>query len=161
MKKRVKLFTTIASLCLAVALMAFGVYAATNVHTDIASNIHYTSTGIDGTWAIEVTAVGGTVTNPTSLTNSSIEITAYDTDCVVTYTITFTPVENSTSKYELSISDLSCGTGVTGTAAAAVPQNTAGQAQTIVQTVTYTAEGWSDLSDNNAAVSFTVTATAK
>ena len=41
--KKVKLFTTIASLCLAVALMAFGVYAATNVKFTISNNVSYTA----------------------------------------------------------------------------------------------------------------------
>ena len=42
MKKKVKLFTTIASLCLAVALMAFGVYAATSVSFTISSKVSFT-----------------------------------------------------------------------------------------------------------------------
>ena len=41
MKKRVKLLTTIASLCLAVALMAFGVYAASNPSVTISSNVSF------------------------------------------------------------------------------------------------------------------------
>lgn len=41
MKKKVKLFTTIASLCLAVALMAFGVYAAQNVTVDITGSVTF------------------------------------------------------------------------------------------------------------------------
>ena len=42
MKKKVKLFTTIASLCLAVALMAFGVYAATTLQYTITNQVTYT-----------------------------------------------------------------------------------------------------------------------
>ena len=45
MKKRVKLITTIASLCLAVALMAFGVYAATNSNFGVTSKVSYTVSG--------------------------------------------------------------------------------------------------------------------
>ena len=41
MKKKVKLFTTIASLCLAVALMAFGVYAATKVTYNVSGTVKY------------------------------------------------------------------------------------------------------------------------
>ena len=41
MKKRVKLFTTIASLCMAVALMAFGVYAAKNTTVTVNSTVQY------------------------------------------------------------------------------------------------------------------------
>ncbi len=43
MKKKVKLFTTIASLCLAVALMAFGVYAATQVNVTISGSVAFTA----------------------------------------------------------------------------------------------------------------------
>ena len=46
MKKRVKLFTTIASLCLAVALMAFGVYAATQATFGITSNVSFTALNV-------------------------------------------------------------------------------------------------------------------
>ena len=42
MKKKIKLFTTIASLCLAVALMAFGVYAATQVTYNVNGTVQYT-----------------------------------------------------------------------------------------------------------------------
>ena len=41
MKKKIKIFSTIASLCLAVALMAFGVYAATNVSYNVTSTITF------------------------------------------------------------------------------------------------------------------------
>ena len=41
MKKKFKLITTIASLCLAVALMAFGVYAATSVKYDVTTNVTF------------------------------------------------------------------------------------------------------------------------
>lgn len=41
MKKKFKLITTIASLCLAVALMAFGVYAAINVNYTVTTNVSY------------------------------------------------------------------------------------------------------------------------
>ncbi|MBQ3494114.1 MAG: hypothetical protein IJA69_01725 [Clostridia bacterium] len=41
MKKRVKLFATIASLCLAISLMAFGVYAAATVTYNINGTVSY------------------------------------------------------------------------------------------------------------------------
>ena len=47
MKKKVKLFTTIASLCLAVALMAFGVYAATTVTATVSGKITFVATDVD------------------------------------------------------------------------------------------------------------------
>lgn len=50
--KKFKLFTTIASLCLAVALMAFGVYAATSASIGVTSSITFSADG----------QVGGTLT---------------------------------------------------------------------------------------------------
>lgn len=46
MKKRAKIITTVASLCLAVALMAFGVYAATQVTLSITSEVSFTVTDV-------------------------------------------------------------------------------------------------------------------
>lgn len=43
MKKKIKLFSTIASLCLAVALMAFGVWAANNPTFTVNSNVSFTA----------------------------------------------------------------------------------------------------------------------
>ena len=54
MKKKVKLFTTIASLCLAVALMAFGVYAATQVTFGVSGTIQFNATALTGTWEYEI-----------------------------------------------------------------------------------------------------------
>ena len=45
MKKRIKLFSTIASLCLAVALMAFGVYAAGTSNLSLTSTVSYVVSG--------------------------------------------------------------------------------------------------------------------
>lgn len=55
MKKKVKLFSTIASLCLAVALMAFGVWAASNANFGVSSKVIYTVTGqVNMEYTIEV-----------------------------------------------------------------------------------------------------------
>ena len=46
MKRRIKVFSAIASLCLAVALMAFGVYAAAQVTYTINGTVNYTATDV-------------------------------------------------------------------------------------------------------------------
>lgn len=60
MKKRVKLLTTIASLCLAVALMAFGVYAAGNpANFATNSTVSFTATtDVFGTFTASVSKTG-------------------------------------------------------------------------------------------------------
>mgnify|MGYP003457385742 CR=1 FL=1 len=60
MKKRVKLSTTIASLCLAVALMAFGVYAAVQTSFTINSTISFTSTDVALSWTLQMTGTQNT-----------------------------------------------------------------------------------------------------
>ena len=72
MKKRFKLFATIASLCLAVALMAFGVYAATSISLTVSGNVGFTASGINGSWAFKsATVTGGTFEGgKTTLTSS-------------------------------------------------------------------------------------------
>ena len=56
MKKRVKLLTTIASLCLAVALMAFGVYAASSSTMVITSQVAFGGAQVAVTWGWQVEA---------------------------------------------------------------------------------------------------------
>lgn len=46
MRRRFKLFATIASLCLAIGLMAFGVYAATTVTYTVNGSVTYTMTDV-------------------------------------------------------------------------------------------------------------------
>lgn len=60
MKKKIKLFSTIASLCLAVALMAFGVWAATEVDFKTTSKVTFTAaTDVYGLYEAKV-ALNGT-----------------------------------------------------------------------------------------------------
>lgn len=57
--KKFKLFSTIASLCLAVALMAFGVYAATQVSVSISSTIKFnTKDNVVGTLTVKSYNIG-------------------------------------------------------------------------------------------------------
>ncbi len=57
MKKRIKLFSTIASLCLAVALMAFGVYAAGTSNLSLTSTVSYVVSGnVNVKFDVSVTA---------------------------------------------------------------------------------------------------------
>ena len=46
MKRKIKVFSAIASLCLAVALMAFGVYAATQVTYTLSGSVTYTTNDV-------------------------------------------------------------------------------------------------------------------
>ena len=77
MKKRVKLITTIASLCLAVALMAFGVYAG-SLTASVSGSINYTATGVDGDWTWTATTNVGTFAGTGETTITSAQYAALD-----------------------------------------------------------------------------------
>ena len=68
MKKRVKLLTTIASLCLAVALMAFGVYAAQTSTLTVSSSVSFTSQ-VAVTWTLATEGGAGDNTHLTGTTD--------------------------------------------------------------------------------------------
>ena len=67
MKKKFKLFATVASLCLAIALMGFGVYAASTVTVTVTSNVSFSASAhvratIEGTETAQNTSF--TADNP-------------------------------------------------------------------------------------------------
>ena len=91
MKKKIKIFSTIASLCLAVALMAFGVYAATQITLTTTSTIKFAATEIQGYWSLQV--VGGDHTAYNTLTKiDSTEATAEDNRVPVGDTVAIDPI---------------------------------------------------------------------
>ena len=76
MKRKVKLFTSIASLCLAVALMAFGVYAATSATYHVTSNVTYASQ-VAVTWTGQYTILNeATVTDEDVVAVNGTEATS-------------------------------------------------------------------------------------
>ena len=54
MKRKFKLFATVASLCLSVALMAFGVYAASTVTYTVTGSVTFASQ-VNCTWSVSAT----------------------------------------------------------------------------------------------------------
>ena len=101
MKKRVKLLTTIASLCLAVALMAFGVYAATSLQGKVSSTLTFTSSEIDGTWTLVSTSGAAESKTGVTLTKDATEVALnYSKDTpTASYTITFENTGNVNTAY--------------------------------------------------------------
>ena len=125
MKKRFKLITTIASLCLAVALMAFGVYAATNASFTVTSTINFSTSGdLVGTATVEAFLAydnEGTITKVddtadatgTSTVNyegaTDVELTTplavTSTNCYVIYEVTYERASETTSHASITISN--------------------------------------------------------
>ena len=72
MKRKFKLFATVASLCLSVALMAFGVYAATQASYRVTSTVSFAAQ-VTGTWSHKVeSAAFATVEGDHTLVGSEI-----------------------------------------------------------------------------------------
>ena len=108
--KKVKLFTTIASLCLAVALMAFGVYAATSVTATVNGSISFVATDVNVSlvsieWYAENVADGGSVSAKKTLTAGGngeytipeLTVTSLDAEAVIHI---FCTVKNDSNQNE-------------------------------------------------------------
>ena len=142
MKKRVKLLTTIASLCLAVALMAFGVYAAANVTFTTTSTVSFTATtDVFGTFEANVKKTGSadaldtieatrantagsswsntTVTGAGEALGENLKLEAVNDEYVFTYKFT------NTSPYAVKYT-------ITTTVTADVPTATTADAETVL-----------------------------
>lgn len=61
MKRKFKLFTSIASLCLAVALMAFGVYAATAPTLNVTGSVSFSASNVYATVKVEKHEAAATI----------------------------------------------------------------------------------------------------
>ncbi len=80
MKRKFKLFATVASLCLSVALMAFGVYAATQVTYTVSGNVSFTA-HVDAKFTAGIyTATGGAQGNLWDTTGYTNEYDPKPTD---------------------------------------------------------------------------------
>lgn len=92
MKKKVKLFATIASLCLAVCLMAFGVWAASTATLGVSSSVSYTVSG-NVHVAFDVMVEYTSTENHVSYTAASGSTATAETGKNTWETITQTPSE--------------------------------------------------------------------
>ena len=75
MKRKFKLFATLASLCLSVALMAFGVYAATNVTYNVTSTVSFAAQ-VAGQFGYSISG-GGIAETSTNQTRESLDDANY------------------------------------------------------------------------------------
>lgn len=96
MKKKVKLFTTIASLCLAVALMAFGVYAAETATATINGSVTFTASAhVNATVKVTSTKSNFTSTKLKEVTDQVV----YDT------TANLAEASNASGQFDLGTAD--------------------------------------------------------
>ena len=170
MKKRVKLLTTIASLCLAVALMAFGVYAANSVNLTASGKVTFTSTDISGAWSLAVAVENGTPNAPTATitgetaTIPNVLITDISQECVITLTATFTNSSTTGATLAAPTINAADGTGYTfsGALVSEASQLTveAGNGETGVVVVKLTLKVTDLTQSNTAGVDYSVAFTA-
>lgn len=163
MKKGFKIATTVASLCLAVALLAFGVYAATSSTLTINSTVSFTSQDVQVLWGWAVE--GGSLTTANSDTYQTTAEGTVDDREVSLGTVSFVTNKGDagkTIKYTITCTN-------TGAKAVAVTAPTAGLfAGDTNLTIAYTTNGagttWTDVTlDADAAktVTYEVTLTLK
>lgn len=81
-KRKVKLFASIASLAMVVAVMGVGVWAATQQSVAISSTVGFQATGIEGTVALQAT---GTSVNTAKIGEQDIKTTAQN---IATFALT-------------------------------------------------------------------------
>lgn len=87
MKRKFKLITSVASLCLAVALMAFGVYAAATPSVTVTGSVSFGATNVLASYKVEQHAAAATLGAYTEKANGSFTTTTSDTDGAVAVTL--------------------------------------------------------------------------
>ena len=150
MKKKVKLITTFASLGLALALMVFGVYAATKVTLTTTSQVSFEAAAgvfVDAEWKVEGATEGTkTATYSTAATEVGDDsetltlgaVTFSEANDTITYTLTITNQADAEYKFNVTLTDNSDeipdGVAVTRTATSA---KTATNVETYTYVITY------------------------
>ncbi len=108
MKRKFKLFATVASLCLSVALMAFGVYAASTVTYTVSGSVSF-SAQVACTWDVKVT-YGDKTTSATE--EGDTQLIASATDATATKTVALGAValgtDTVTTKNNIVIYTITC-----------------------------------------------------
>ncbi len=94
MKRKFKLFATVASLCLSVALMAFGVYAASTVTYSVSGTVSFEAQ-VACTWNVTVT-YGDKTTSATTKTEEERKLVANATDATASKDVALGPVSLGT-----------------------------------------------------------------
>lgn len=162
MKKGFKIATTVASLCLAVALLAFGVYAATSSTLTINSTVSFTSQDVQVLWEWSVEGGSLSATNSDSY-QTTAEGTVDDKE-VSLGTVNFVTTSEAGKQITYTIKCTN-----TGAKSVAVTAPTAGLfAGDPNLTITYTTNGagttWTDVTLDTAtakSVTYVVTLTLK
>ncbi len=150
MKKGFKLITTISALCLSVALLAFGVYAATSSTLTINSTVTFTSQDVQVLWEWSVS--GGSLTSATTGDYQTTAEGTVDDESVNLGSINFVTTSGDAGKiitYTISCTN-------TGAKSVRVTAPTAGLfAGDPNLTITYTTNGtgttWTDVTLDTAS----------
>lgn len=145
MKRKFKLLTSVASLCVAVALMAFGVYAAATPEVKLSGTVSFTANNViadvivkvDGTehQTVELTAGSPDVNNVNAIT---ISLDEAKLESVITIYVTSKQADPIT----VAVTDNSAGDtedGLTYAPTAGATTVAAGASETLVHTGTFTA----------------------
>lgn len=107
MKRKFKLITSVASLCLAVALMAFGVYAATAPSVTVNGSVSFAASNVLASYKVEEHAAATEIAEASYTVNKegSFTTTTSDVDGAVTATLSELKLNdvNLTASYRFTI----------------------------------------------------------
>lgn len=113
MKRKFKLITSVASLCLAVALMAFGVYAATAPSVTVNGSVSFAASNVLASWKVEQHAAAAAIAEGNYKAKADVtcegkfETTTKDTDAEAKPSVTLDELKlddvNLTASYRMTI----------------------------------------------------------
>ena len=165
MKRKFKLITSVASLCLAVALMAFGVYAATAPSVTVTGSVSFAASNVLASYKVEEHAAATEIAEASYTVNKegSFTTTTSDADGAVTATLSELKLDDVklTASYRFTITsdfaaDSAAKVVVKVTAPADVDAN--GIVEKTTYSVTANAEGNYELAGGaSLVVTYTIT----
>lgn len=149
MKRKFKLITSVASLCIAIALMAFGVYAASAPKLTVSGTVSFGANNVYATVALQKgtgASLEGISLSDVAVTNNKWEAGTSESDPQATADVTATLNDTETAyKYVVTITsdfDASSSAKVKGTVASVPSITTEGLATgAATLTVTYSVNG--------------------
>lgn len=163
MKRKFKLITSVASLCIAIALMAFGVYAATAPSVTVNGSVSFDASNVLASYKAEQALAAATLGEYTEKASGSFTTTTSDSDGAVTVTLdqlSLTDV-NVTASYRFTITsdfDASSAAKVIVTVTAPADLGEDGVTEEITYSVTANGEGKYELTGGQSlVVTYTVT----
>ncbi len=163
MKRKFKLITSVASLCLAVALMAFGVYAATAPSVTVTGSVSFAASNVLASYKVEQAEAAATLGEYVEKGKGSFTTTTSEADGAVTVALDELKLDDVklTASYRFTItSDFSADSAAKVVVKVTAPAELGkdGITEDVTYSVTANAEGNYELAGGeNLVVTYTIT----